>query len=37
MESIYPGRPLQYDREDQTSTIETVPGFSLDLKDLFSA
>ena len=36
VELIYPDRPLQYYREDQTLAIEGVPGFSLDLQDLFS-
>ncbi len=36
VELIYPDRPLQYFREEQTLTIDGVPGFSIDLKDLFS-
>jgi Uma2 family endonuclease len=36
VELIYPDRPLQYYRRDQILTIDTVPDFSLDLKDLFS-
>jgi hypothetical protein len=36
VELIYPDRPLQYYQEGQTLTIDTVPGFSLELKDLFS-
>ncbi|HMD98032.1 MAG TPA: Uma2 family endonuclease [Terriglobia bacterium] len=35
VELIYPDRPLQYYRGDQVLTIQTVPSFSLDLKDLF--
>jgi Uma2 family endonuclease len=35
VELIYPDRPLQYYREDQTLTMDAVPGFSLELKDLF--
>ena len=31
-----PDRPLQYYREDDTLTIDAVPGLSIDLKDLFS-
>jgi Uma2 family endonuclease len=33
---IYPDRPLQFYRHDQTMTIDAVAGFALDLKDLFS-
>ena len=36
VELIYPDRPLQYYREDDTLTIDAVPGLSIDLKDLFS-
>jgi Uma2 family endonuclease len=36
VELIYPDRPLQYYHGDQTLTIDAVPGFSLDLKELFS-
>jgi Uma2 family endonuclease len=36
VEMIYPDRPFQYYHEDQTLTIDTIPGFSLDLKRLFS-
>ena len=36
VELIYPDRPLQYFHEHQALTIDAVPGFSLDLKDLFS-
>jgi Uma2 family endonuclease len=35
VELIYPDRPLQYYREDQTLTMDAVPDFSLELKDLF--
>jgi Uma2 family endonuclease len=35
VELICPDRPLQYYREDQTLTMDAVPGFSLELKDLF--
>ena len=37
VELVYPDRPLQYFEEDQTLVIDTVPGFSLDLKELYSA
>lgn len=37
VELVYPDRPLQYYREDQVLTIDTLPAFSLDLKGLFSA
>ena len=37
VELIYPDRPLQYFEEDQALVIDTVPDFSLDLKDLYSA
>ena len=36
VELIYPDRPLQYYREDQTLTIDGVSGFSLEPKELFS-
>ena len=36
VELNYPDRPLQYFHEHQVLTIDAVPGFSLDLKDLFS-
>jgi len=36
VELIYPDRPLQFYRQNQTLTIDAVPGFSIDLKDLFS-
>ena len=36
VELIYPDRPLQYFEESQALAIDTVPGFSLDLKQLFS-
>ena len=36
VELIYPDRPLQYFQEDQALVIDTLPGFSLDLKALFS-
>jgi hypothetical protein len=35
-EQIYPHRPLQYFEEKQVLVIDTVPGFSLDLKQLYS-
>ncbi len=37
VELIYPDRPSQYYRQDEVLAIDTVPGFSLDLKDLFEA
>jgi len=37
VELIYPDRPLQYYRGDQVLTIDAVPGFSVDLKDLFGS
>jgi len=37
VELVYPDRPLQYFEEDQALVIDTVPGFSLDLKELYSA
>jgi len=37
VELIYPDRPLQYFEENQTLVIDTVPGFSLDLKELYTA
>jgi hypothetical protein len=36
VELIYPNRPLQYFEESQVLVIDTVPGFSLDLKQLYS-
>jgi Uma2 family endonuclease len=36
-ELIYPNRPLQYFEESQALAIDTLPGFSLDLKELYSA
>jgi Uma2 family endonuclease len=36
VELIYPDRLPQYFHEHQVLTIDAVPGFSLDLKDLFS-
>ena len=36
VELIYPDRPLQYFEEDQALVIDKLPGFSLDLKTLFS-
>ncbi len=36
VELIYPDRPLQYFEEGQVLVIDTVPGFSLDLKQLYS-
>ena len=35
VELIYPDRALQYYHQDQVLTIDTVPGFSLPLKELF--
>ena len=37
VELIYPDRPLQYFEADQPLLIDTIPNFSLDLKDLYSA
>ena len=37
VELIYPDRPLQYFEEHQVLVIDTLPDFSLDLKDLYSA
>lgn len=36
VELIYPDRPLQYFHESETLVIDTVPGFSLELKSLYS-
>jgi Uma2 family endonuclease len=36
VELIYPDRPLDYYREDQTLTIDAVPSLSIELKTLFS-
>jgi Uma2 family endonuclease len=36
VELIYPDRPLRYYHEGHVLTIDTVPGFSLDPKGLFS-
>ena len=36
MNPDWPDRPLQYYRENDTLTIDAVPGLSIDLKDLFS-
>ena len=36
VELIYPERPLQYFEETQVLKIDIVPGFSLDLKHLYS-
>ena len=36
VELIHPDRPLQYFQEDQALVMDTLPGFSLDLKALFS-
>jgi Uma2 family endonuclease len=36
VELIYPDRPLQYFVENQVLVIDTVPGFSLDLRKLYS-
>ena len=37
VELIYPDRPLQYFEENQALVIDTVPGFSLDLKALYTS
>jgi Uma2 family endonuclease len=37
VELIYPDRPLQYFDENQALVIDTVPGFSLDLKALYAS
>jgi Uma2 family endonuclease len=37
VELVYPDRPLQYFEEHQPLVIDTVPDFSLDLKELYSA
>jgi Uma2 family endonuclease len=36
VELIYPDRPLQYFEESQVLVIDTVPGFALDLKQVYS-
>ncbi len=36
VELIYPDRPFQYFEESQVLIIDSVPGFSLDLKELYS-
>ena len=36
VELIYPDRPLQYFDDSQVLAIDTVPGFSLKLKQLYS-
>jgi len=36
VELIYPNRPLEYFQEGQPLVIDKLPGFSLDLKSLFS-
>jgi Uma2 family endonuclease len=36
VELIYPDRPLLYFEESQALVIDTVPGFSLDLRELYS-
>jgi Uma2 family endonuclease len=35
VEMIHPNRPLQFLDENQVLVIDTVPGFSLDLHDLY--
>ena len=35
VELIYPDRPLQYFEQNQALVIDTLPGFSLDLKALY--
>jgi Uma2 family endonuclease len=37
VELVYPDRPLQYFEEHQPLVIDTVPDFSLNLKELYSA
>ncbi len=37
VELIYPDRPLQFFEEDQTLVIDTVPGFALELGNLYEA
>jgi Uma2 family endonuclease len=37
VELVYPDRPLQYFEEYQPLVIDTLPDFSLDLKELYSA
>lgn len=36
VELVYPDRPLQYFEENQALVIDTVPGFSLDLRELYT-
>jgi Uma2 family endonuclease len=36
VEMIYPDRPLQFFNEDQSLTIDTLPAFALNLKQLYS-
>jgi hypothetical protein len=33
---VYPDRALQYFEKNQALVIDTVPGFSLDLEELYS-
>ena len=37
IELIYPGRPVRYFEEGQPLVIDMLPGFSLDLRTLFSS
>jgi Uma2 family endonuclease len=37
VELIYPDRPLQYFEQDQVLVIDTIPGFSVDLKELYTS
>ena len=37
VELVYPDRALQYFEEGQPLVIDTLPDFSLDLKELYSA
>jgi Uma2 family endonuclease len=36
-ELIYPDRPLQHFEKNQALVIDTLPGFSVDLKELYSS
>jgi len=36
VELIYPDRPLQYFQEEHPLIIDKLPGFSVDLKTLYS-
>jgi Uma2 family endonuclease len=37
LELIYPDRPLQYFKENQILVIDTVPGFSFSLQELYNS